>query len=286
MKRRRRASDAERSAKASSIWPSIAFSAPPSRPISVVPPSGSTRRERSPAPIAAAVSSMRRSGRRLAVISQSPSSRALAITAQATSSMISLSWSSVVSVSLSGTPRISVASAMGAERASRRKRVPPALRMHRRAARPAVGGRPEALGEARRGRGLARARERALDGVGSVAGPDLDVHAGCQHAELREELNPLARRGRPRPRPEAAAREGARDAVRARVERAVDAIEERRAQRRVGRDVGGQEPDGRDDREHDEQARAQRQPAYRRSDAPAAAPPRRHELYRSGSRST
>ena len=66
MKRRRRASEAERSAKASSIWPSIALSAPPRRPISVVPPSGSTRRERSPAPIAAAVSSMRRSGRRLA----------------------------------------------------------------------------------------------------------------------------------------------------------------------------------------------------------------------------
>ena len=80
MNRRRRASEAERSANASSIWPSMALSAPPRRPISVVPPSGSTRRERSPAPIAAAVSSMRRSGRRLALISHSPSSSALAIT--------------------------------------------------------------------------------------------------------------------------------------------------------------------------------------------------------------
>ena len=91
MKRRSRASEAERSAKASSICPSIALSAPPRRPISVVPPSGSTRRERSPAPIAAAVSSMRRSGRRLAVISQRPNSSALAITATVTSASIHLS---------------------------------------------------------------------------------------------------------------------------------------------------------------------------------------------------
>ncbi len=90
-----------------------------------MPPSGSTRRERSPAPIAAAVSSMRRSGRRLAVINHSPNSSALAITAIVTSTSIHLSWLSVVSVSCSGTPRISVESEEGTDWARRRKREPP-----------------------------------------------------------------------------------------------------------------------------------------------------------------
>ena len=123
MKRRRRASEAERSANASSICPSIAFSAPPSRPISVVPPSGSTRRERSPAPMAAAVSSMRRSGRRLA--SDQPEAeqeRARDHGAGRRAARSSLSWSSVTSVSCSGTPRISVESANGTDRARSRKR--------------------------------------------------------------------------------------------------------------------------------------------------------------------
>ena len=125
MKRRRRASEAERSANASSTCPSMAFSAPPRRPISVLPPSGSTRRERSPAPIAAAVSSMRRSGRRLALISHSPRSSALATTAIVTSTSIHLSWLSVTSVSCSGVPMISVESANGIDCATSRKRPPP-----------------------------------------------------------------------------------------------------------------------------------------------------------------
>ena len=54
--RRRRASDAVRSANASSICASIAFSARPRRPTSVCSSAGSTRRERSPAAIAPAVS--------------------------------------------------------------------------------------------------------------------------------------------------------------------------------------------------------------------------------------
>ena len=56
---------------------------------------------------------MRRSGRKLAVISHSPSRSALAITASVTSTSIHFSWLSVVSVSCSGTPRISVESAEG-----------------------------------------------------------------------------------------------------------------------------------------------------------------------------
>ena len=55
MKRRSRFSDAVRSSKASSIWPSIVFRAPPRRPTSVRGSSFSTRCERSPPAIAAAV---------------------------------------------------------------------------------------------------------------------------------------------------------------------------------------------------------------------------------------
>ena len=62
-----------------------------------------------------------------------------------------------------------------------------------------------------------------------------------------------------------------RDAVRARVERAVDAVEERRAKGRVGRDVGDEQPDSQEHCEHEQQARTQRHPLQRRSDAPAAA---------------
>ena len=55
MKRRRRFSDAVRSSKASSIWPSMELSAPPRRPTSVRGSSFSTRCERSPPAMAAAV---------------------------------------------------------------------------------------------------------------------------------------------------------------------------------------------------------------------------------------
>ena len=61
-----------------------------------------------------------------------------------------------------------------------------------------------------------------------------------------------------------------------RVERAVDALEERGAQGRVGRDVGNQQAGPGEHREHHEQARAQRHPSHRRSDAPAAAAAQTH----------
>ena len=61
--RRSRASDAVRSANAASIWPIIALSASPSRPTSVCSSAGSTRRDRSPAAIAPAVSPICSSGR-------------------------------------------------------------------------------------------------------------------------------------------------------------------------------------------------------------------------------
>ena len=285
MKRRRRASDAERSANASSIWPSIALSAPPRRPISLVPPPGSTRRERSPAPIAAAVSSMRRSGRRLAVMSQSPSSSAVAMTAQATSSSIHLSWSSVFCVSFSGTPRISVESANGTERASRRKSppLPCALTVARRAPPSLAGAKPFGMRGFRRR--LAGSGERALDPRRAVTRSDLDIHARREHPELRKELDAAQRRARPGPAgAEALGGQRARDARGARVERAVDAVEERGAERRVGGDVGREQARRREHGEDGEQAGAQRHPAYRRSDAPAAAAACRH--YRSGSRST
>ena len=55
---------ARRSSKAASIWASIALSASPSRPTSVRSSAGSTRRVRSPAAIAPAVSPIPSSGRR------------------------------------------------------------------------------------------------------------------------------------------------------------------------------------------------------------------------------
>ncbi len=263
MKRRRRASEAERSANASSICPSIALSEPPRRPTSVVPPSGSTRRERSPAPIAAAVSSIRRSGRRLAVISQSPASSAVAITAQATSSSIQRSWSSVSSVSTSGAPRISVSSE-GSVRASRRKRAPPSVApVVMRRARPVARG-CEVLRHVRPRRLLAGAREHALE----RRVLDRDVHARRQHAEPREQVDlhqrPLLAAGA------AALDERLRDALRARVERPVDALEQRRAQRGVGDDARDPEAGRQQRADDDEQAGAQRHAAHA---APGAAAP-------------
>ena len=61
-KRRSRSSEADRSAKAVSIWLSMAFRARPSRPISVSGSAGSTRRERSPPAMSPAVAAMRSSG--------------------------------------------------------------------------------------------------------------------------------------------------------------------------------------------------------------------------------
>ena len=61
--RRRRSSEARRSSNAASIWVSIALSEVPSLPISVSSSAGSTRRDRSPAAIAPAVSPIVSSGR-------------------------------------------------------------------------------------------------------------------------------------------------------------------------------------------------------------------------------
>ncbi len=63
-KRRIRSSDAIRAAKAVSMWASMALRELPSRPTSVLGFSISTRRDRSPAAIAAAVFSTRASGRK------------------------------------------------------------------------------------------------------------------------------------------------------------------------------------------------------------------------------
>ncbi|CPU64240.1 Uncharacterised protein [Mycobacteroides abscessus] len=62
-KRRIRSSDASWTANASSIWVSIALSDAASEPTSVVGGAGRTRRDRSPAAMSAAVSSISRSGR-------------------------------------------------------------------------------------------------------------------------------------------------------------------------------------------------------------------------------
>ena len=72
-KRRSRASEAAVALKAAWIWVSMVFSAIPSRPTSVLGSARSTRRERSPAAIAAAVASIAVSGRRPRRMTQSPS---------------------------------------------------------------------------------------------------------------------------------------------------------------------------------------------------------------------
>ena len=80
-KRRSLRSDASFALKALSIWPSIAFSASPSRPTSVRSSARSTRRERSPAAIAAAVAPIASSGRRPRRTTQRPSAASAASTA-------------------------------------------------------------------------------------------------------------------------------------------------------------------------------------------------------------
>ena len=268
MKRRRRASEAERSAKASSIWPSIALSAPPRRPISVVPPSGSTRRERSPAPIAAAVSSMRRSGRRLAVISHSPSTTVLAMTAPATSSSISLSWSSVSSVS-SAARRGSASPSR--ERQSAARAGGSAIR--RSAARTVdAGAAPSADGPKPRrdcgGAAPSRLAARACrcSREPSVRVADLDVHAGGEHAEPARGGRSAAAPGQGRPRVASEPRRRSRCVSSELSTRS----KSERAQRRVGRDVGRQQA-GR--REH-----ASTSSRRARSDIPRTAAPMRPPL--------
>jgi hypothetical protein len=107
-KRRSRASDARRSSNAASIWASIAFNDVPSFPISVRSSAGSTRRERSPAAIAPAVSPMSSSGRRPSRTSQSASSPARSATPTVTSASIPSSRVSVARISASGTATTSV----------------------------------------------------------------------------------------------------------------------------------------------------------------------------------
>ena len=83
-KRRRRSSLASRSAKACSIWASIVFSATPSRPTSVRSSVDATRAERSPAAIALAVCSIRRSGRNPSRVTHQASAASAASTAAVT----------------------------------------------------------------------------------------------------------------------------------------------------------------------------------------------------------
>ena len=175
---------------------------------------------------------------------------------------IHLSWLSVVSVSCSGTPRISV-------RVGRRHRLgeqaearAAARRADGRAPRLAVAGRAEAAAGCAACGALSPGRVSVAWTTGAPSpGADLDVHSRREHAELRQAVDAPQRAARG---PAAAIElvERARDAVRARVERAVDALEERRAQRRVGRDVGDQQTGRGEHREHDEQAGAQRHPPH------------------------
>ncbi len=159
----------------------------------------------------------------------------------------------------------------GAATASRRKREPPLVAAHGRAPRVAVAVGPEAVRDARR-RGDVSPGRVSVAWIGREPSRRLqiDEHPGSEHAEGGQALELPERRAA------LEAIERAGHAVGTRVERGVDAPEERRAQRRVGRDVGRHEAGGGDHRQHDQQARAQRHPAQRRSDAPAAAAAGRH----------
>ena len=159
MKRRRRASEAERSANGVLDLPSIAFSAPPRRPISVAAAIGLD----APREVARADR-----GRRLldpperaqagARSARGRAASAAAITPAVTSTSIHLSWSSVVS-------RLVQRHAQDQRRVGerhrardRRKRVAALIGRHRRAARAAVARRAEAL---RDRAALGRSRPRA-----------------------------------------------------------------------------------------------------------------------------
>ena len=94
--RRAAASDLVRARNEDSIWASMAFSARPSRPTSVRGSWSGTRRDRSPAAMAPAVSSMSVSGRRLARTMATPTMARATTMMRLTSRSIRASQASVV----------------------------------------------------------------------------------------------------------------------------------------------------------------------------------------------
>ena len=216
---------------------------------------------------------MRRSGRRLAVISHRPNSSALAITAIVTSSLDPLELSRASCRSRAAGRRGSAsASAEGTDCARRRKREPPwSRRTVARRALPSLAG-PKPFGM--RGVGAVSPGRVSVPWTTGEPSPGrISTYVpGVSTPNWARKL--IRRSDAARAWPGPCRSNWSSDPATpfgARVERAVDAVEERRAQRRVGRDVGDQQPDRQEHGEHEQQARAQRHPLQRRSDAPAAA---------------
>ena len=107
--RRAAASDRSRAWNEASIWASIAFSARPSRPTSVAGSCSGTRRDRSPAAMAAAVCSMSVSGRRLARTIAMPTMARPTMMIALTMRSIPASWLMVPLMSPRSYPTIRVA---------------------------------------------------------------------------------------------------------------------------------------------------------------------------------
>ncbi len=128
-KRRSFSSVAARSANASSMRPSIVFRLRPSRPTSVRGSAGCTRRARSPAAMASAVTAMVSSGRRSRLISHQAAAASAASTASETTTSMVSSRVSVCLVSASGMATMSTRSRFGTSSTSTRNPAdwPPAV---------------------------------------------------------------------------------------------------------------------------------------------------------------
>ena len=112
-KRRSFSSVAARSANASSMRPSIVFRLRPSRPTSVRGSAGCTRRARSPAAMASAVTAMVSSGRRSRLISHQAAAASAASTASETTTSMTTRRPSVCRVSFNGMATTSTRAAPG-----------------------------------------------------------------------------------------------------------------------------------------------------------------------------
>ena len=120
-KRRSFSSVAARSANASSMRLSMVFRLRPSRPTSVRGSAGCTRRVRSPAAIASAVTAIVSSGRRSRLISHHAAAASAASTASETTTSMATRRPSVWRVSLSGTATMRTRPAPGTFSTSTRK---------------------------------------------------------------------------------------------------------------------------------------------------------------------
>ena len=245
-KRRSFSSVAARSANASSMRPSIVFRLRPSRPTSVRGSAGCTRRVRSPAAMASAVTAIVSSGRRSRLIShQAAAARAPSTSSDTTTSMVS-SRVNVCRVSASGMATTSTLSRFGTPSTSTRNPAdwPPAVESAENTTlRSPLAGDRQRVGE--HGRRLILLAVGELDGVEDVAG-------AVTHLPVRPGGEVGVTRARPAREAGLVVGQGHRDGHARVAELRVYALEQEPAQGEVG-DEAGHEQAGGHARQHGEE---------------------------------